>query len=101
MLPSVDAREQAQVLKCRKFQIMVGRFKGNADPTVVASVPSAQISIQDANLTLVPPSNRMSTFCVVLLARAARSEEPEDFAGLNGEGDIVHRPADGRPDTYS
>ena len=90
---AVQPREELQVLPCGQLQIVVRGLERDANSTVVASIPGAQILAQDGDIALVAIQQPDQNVLRRALAGTARAKEAENLAGLDREGDV----ANGRP----
>ena len=79
----METREEAQVLQRAELQVVIGRFEGDTDPSVIASVPRTEIAVEHADVTLVSVEQSDQDILRRALARAAWAEASEDLAWFN------------------
>jgi hypothetical protein len=90
---AVQPSEELEVFPCSQLQIVVRGFERDANSTVVAPIPGAQILAQDGDIALIAIQQPYQNVLCRALAGTARAKETEDLARLHREGDV----ANGRP----
>src|SRR5688572_12001637 len=84
-LTAMETREKAQVLQRAELQVVIGSLEGDTDPSVIVSVPGAEITVEHADVALVPVEQPDEDVLGGALARAAWTEEAEDLACFDRE----------------
>jgi hypothetical protein len=82
----METREKAQVLQRAELQVVIGSFEGDTDPSIIVSVPGAEIAVEHSDVALVPVEQPDQDVLGRALARAAWAEESEDLAWLDRKG---------------
>src|SRR5688500_14859797 len=82
----MEAREEPQVLQCAELQVVIRRFEGDADSSVVVSAPRTEIAAQHADIARVALEQPDKDVLGRALARAAWAEESEDLAWFDQKG---------------
>lgn len=87
---AVQPREELQVLPCGQLQIVVRSLERDADSTVVASVPGAQILAQDRDIALVAIQQPDQNVLGRALAGTARAKASENLARFDMKGHVAY-----------
>src|SRR5262245_28294359 len=90
-LTAMQACEELQILQRGQLQIMVRRLEGDADSSVIASIPRAQVPAQDVDAALIAAQQPDQDVLRRALARSTRTKKAEDLVSLDREGQIGDR----------
>ena len=92
---AMKAGEQAEVLHGGELQVVIRSFERNTNPTVVASIPRAEVSSEHTNIALIAVEESDEHILGRALACSAWAKESKDFVRFDGEGQTANGGAAG------